>query len=257
MIENKYLELLHAELDGVNTPQESARLAAYLAVHPEAQRLYDELRGMANVLAEVKPVTPPASLQYAIMKTIAERAAKPNQLTAIKSWWAEIFEPRFALSFAGGLAVGVLLFALAMQFTAKAGVSDSQLYGTIGAPQNEERSAESKSFDIQHETANGEMKWRREGERLVTEITLAAAEAFELAVLFDANAMKCNGISASDGGTLPNAVLQEGRLQLAHSGARSYRISFQLRSEAAPAARVQFQRNGVLVYDEEVLFSAH
>jgi hypothetical protein len=257
MIDDKYLALLHAELDGLNSPQASARLTAYLAANPEAQRFYEELRGMANTLAEVKPVEPPAHLQSAIMNALtrrhAPRVAKQSRLAAFKDWWEEIFETKYAFSFAGGLAVGIVLFALAVQLTTKERVSDSsKLYGTIGAPQTAERSAEFKSHSIQHEAAGGEIKWRREGDLLETEIALTATEAFDLVILFEAGALKCKGISSIDGSALPNAVLQAGRLQLAHAGERSYHLTFQLSKPAAPAMRVQFQRNGVVFYDEEI-----
>ncbi len=258
MIDNKYLELLHGELDGANSPQESALLTAYLAANPEAQRLAEELRGMSNLLGEVKPVTPPAHLQYAIMNTIARRraprTAKHGQLAAFKNWLIEIFEPKSAFSFAGGLAVGVLLFALALQMT-KDGASDStKLYGTIGAPHTAEQQTASKPRIISHEVATGAMNWHREGDVLVVEITLAAAEAFDLIVLFEPSGLRCKGISVIDGAELPDAVLQAGRLQLSHVGEKSYRITFQASKEAAPAACVQFQRNGALLYDEKISF---
>ncbi len=258
MIDDKYLTLLHGELDGVNSPQESAKLNAYLAAHPEAQRLLAELRGMSNLLGEVKPVEPPAHLQHAVMNTIAQRraarAADQGRFTTFKNWLSEIFEPKFAFSFAGGLAVGVLLFALALQTMKDKVNENAKLFGTIGAPQTEERE---QSRTIAHEIARGEIKWRHEEDQLVAEIDLAATEPFDLVVLFEASALRCKEVAVIDGEELPNTVLQQGRLQLLHAGERSYRIVFQSNQSTGAGARVQFQRNGAAFLDEVISFEKH
>lgn len=258
MIDDKYLVLLHAELDGVNSPEESAILHTHLAANPEARRLFAELRGMSNLLGEVKSSAPPPHLQHAIMHAVAQRSAprvvRHSLFESIAGWLCEIFEPKFAFSFAGGLAVGVLLFALALQMI-KGGVNDNaKLYGTIGAPQTAERV---QSRTMVHELARGEITWRRAENLIVTEFTLAAPEPFDLVLSFEPSALKCREVAAISGEELSGAVLDAGRLQLSHSGERSYRIVFQSNPNAVAGARVQFQRNGAVLFDEEISFEKH
>jgi anti-sigma factor RsiW len=120
MIDDKYTELIHREIDGANSPQESAQLKAYLAAHPEAQRFHDELASMSNLLREVQPVEPPAPLQDIVMYRLPNRYAaqpKTSLLATLREWFEVKINFKYAYVFAGGLTMGIVMYALLLQTT--------------------------------------------------------------------------------------------------------------------------------------------
>ena len=48
MNDAKLLELMHGEMDGVNSRRKSAKLRAYLDTHPEAAKHYQELTAICT-----------------------------------------------------------------------------------------------------------------------------------------------------------------------------------------------------------------
>ncbi len=59
-MDNKYLELIHNEIDRANTPEARVELEAFLAENPEAQALYNELAALTGMLDKVEArIRPP------------------------------------------------------------------------------------------------------------------------------------------------------------------------------------------------------
>src|SRR5574341_714789 len=135
MIADKYTELIHREIDGANSPHESAELKAYLAAHPEAQRFHDELASMSNLLREVQPVEPPAPLQDIVMYRLPNRYAaqpKTSLLATLREWFEVKANFKYAYAFAGGLTMGIVMYALLLQTTLQMPGDLNKISGTIG-----------------------------------------------------------------------------------------------------------------------------
>ena len=63
----KYLHLIHAEIDGEATDKELAALREYLASHPGAQRVRVELAKLTSVLRQAEEVETPGDLHSIIL----------------------------------------------------------------------------------------------------------------------------------------------------------------------------------------------
>ncbi len=137
MIENRYIELMNREIDGVNSPEESAALRAHLESNEEARRYFDELRGVAKIFVEAGDVTPPKDLNREIMRSVAEHDAVRASVGAGRARRAPIFGifagKRLAYSFAAGLALGLVILVVVLGAVSKQGRFDrSALYGALG-----------------------------------------------------------------------------------------------------------------------------
>jgi hypothetical protein len=141
MVDEKFVALIHQEIDAENSPDETAKLKAYLAQSTEARKFYDDLAAAANMLREVKAVEPPGNLKKNILRSIqpdryAIRAKKPA-LGSIRSivdmlFGAPSYQLKYAFVFAFGLMAGVFIYAL-MSSTSQqqAEIDNSNLYGTL------------------------------------------------------------------------------------------------------------------------------
>jgi hypothetical protein len=109
-------ELMNAEMDGVATARESARLRSILETHPEARSEFERLKGVVATLEHLDMEEPPASLKQNILRSVRANAAPASERTgwvaSIASWMSGGAGPRQAYSFAAGAALGVLVFAV-------------------------------------------------------------------------------------------------------------------------------------------------
>jgi hypothetical protein len=134
MIDNDIVGLINKEVDGVATAEETSRLKTVLSANPEARLLFDNMRSMADAIAQMMPMDPPQTLKPAIMRAIdtrnSERKPASDRSSLLHSFRTLLFwKP--GLVFAGGLAAGFLLFFITTNLLAPRTVDDSELTGTL------------------------------------------------------------------------------------------------------------------------------
>lgn len=109
-------DLMNAEVDGVATAQESARLRSILETQPGARSEFERLKGVVAALEHLEMEEPPASLKQDVLRSVRTSAAPARErngwAASIASWMRGGAGPRQAYSFAAGAALGVLVFAL-------------------------------------------------------------------------------------------------------------------------------------------------
>jgi hypothetical protein len=153
-MEEKYVELMNREIDGLNSRAESAELEKYLHRNPEAGRYYRELLFVAGALNRVPEVEPPAGLKASILNSIfgkeAEAPAGAREAGAAVVAGARTsagrirrpasvfdlfrirWEPRLAYVLAACVAVALFLFVLFWRVVPGRAPRDLEaLYGSI------------------------------------------------------------------------------------------------------------------------------
>jgi len=140
MIEKRLIELMNKEIDGANSPDESAALQAYLQSNDEGRRYYEELRGVATLFSAAGEITPPQDLDRAIMASITEQEARRTVGADGRSVLG-VFSPRrkLAYSFAAGLGFGLILILILLNALPKPNMLDRRdLYGALTERHNRE-----------------------------------------------------------------------------------------------------------------------
>ncbi len=79
MNENELTGLIHGEIDGRNTADESARLQAYLRRHPELRERFEELKEAVTRLESLGLENPPPDAHRATLDALAELAPRPTR----------------------------------------------------------------------------------------------------------------------------------------------------------------------------------
>src|SRR5512140_950975 len=117
MVDERIQELINKSVDGTITTAEQVMLEEYRAGNPEVAETLEETRHLSTLLASIQPAPPPISLKAAVMREI-EASAHPAVARQKNSWSlsgipqmlsSPIF-PRVAYAFAGGVALGMILF---------------------------------------------------------------------------------------------------------------------------------------------------
>ena len=76
MIDERYIELMSAEIDGVNLPAESEELHRYLARDSEAQRYYQGLQKSVSLIEDLGDIAAPDSIPRDVMASIDGNPAR-------------------------------------------------------------------------------------------------------------------------------------------------------------------------------------
>ncbi|MGH7495091.1 MAG: anti-sigma factor family protein [bacterium] len=256
MTDVKLLELIHGEMDGVNSARQSAKLKSFLAGNPKAQRLYEELTAMSAMLQEVKPVEPPSYLQHIIMNTLppSPSAAKrlPDAFSQLWAWLTAKVEFKYAMIFVGGVLTGVVLLALFELPSLKQDSLDwSKLYGTIGAPLAEEPMPEQGRFEIKGSEVAGTISLRQAGTMLAAEIALDSPHSIDVVITFAEQNLGFKGLVQDEAAQFGIAV-GAGMIKLTHVGRKGYVIVFERSDASAPAINFQILRFGEILYSQKL-----
>jgi hypothetical protein len=257
MIDNKYLSLMHGEIDGANSPKESMKLQNYLAAHAEAQRFYDELVAMAALLQEVKSVEPPPHLEHTIMNALPPRRYPPPEkhgfVPEAGQWLAANFELKYAFTFAGGVAVAVLLFALFLHPSLKDDDTDwSKLHGMIGAPHSAENLLDVRRLEIQLPEVTGTITLKNAGNIIVVESKLDSPQPLDLVIAFDEQALGFKGFSLRDESARTEVTLNTTMIRLTRVEHKAYTFIFEKRTDATAKMNIQILCSNNLLYENEL-----
>ncbi len=130
MIDQYESELIHKELDGENSPQDSARVKVLVESNPEAGALFEELEQLGRVLHQSHDVDPPSYLRKHIMNSLPATLYSPRPLTRFAGMRFPVPRLAFVVTIFAGIAIGVGSAALFMQRPAGEADNISQLVGS-------------------------------------------------------------------------------------------------------------------------------
>lgn len=178
MIDEKYIGLIQADVDGELPDGSRAELAAYLLANPQARALRDELRSVNDALLSVTQVEPPPGLAGAIVASIP---ASPGSARRQPRWWLQSGLLRYAAVFAGGLLAGAVVFEAGVG--RHDGVDATTVAGTMidgSAPATPVASARLALPQL-----NGTVSLYAASTQRILQFDLAVQEPVEIVVLHD------------------------------------------------------------------------
>jgi hypothetical protein len=279
MIDERRVEAINRELDGVSTPEESAALKTLLASDEEARATFEHLSRIHRLLSEVKPVAPPAALKEGIMAAVAERRAAeaaaaeghvaqrhpeparrspgvPPPLPRKESWlgtiaagfrtqgrWAFRTQGRwaYAFTFIAGLVVGMAAFGT---FGDGLRLDRSQVTGTM-VPHTQGLTVIDRA-DFDEPGFRGDVVTGSVNGLLVAEIELDAVRDVTLTVDFDPQNLVPQGVRGEQPVPGGFAAL-DGEIRVSHSGKNRYVVSWERKASGSPHIMVGVLDEGTRV----------
>lgn len=185
MNEKRLQELMNRELDGDNSPDESAALRSHLAASEEARAMFDELVRMSALFREAGEVTPPRDMESRIVDAIAARDAAAGRE---RGFFLDFLSPRrkVAYAFAAGIAVGIVIFVIVDQ-TLRGGsqLDVRDLYGALAEREQAGAVIDAQSADIAVPGCSGTaiVQFRAEAVFVSASIAVDAGVEVEIAPL--------------------------------------------------------------------------
>ncbi len=257
MRDERILELIHGEIDGENTPSESAKLNAYLLHHPEARELFDQFNELSATLGHLAPVDPPPNLRKNILNAIPRIiSATPARRTARAPLFSVFFSPkvRYAYAFAAGLAIGIVFLLIwAGPSGRNAPVDTSHLYGTIMPDASAELYRSAGVLDVQAGVVSGSLGLSYSDAGALAHLNLRSGELVDVVVSYDPQSLQFSGIRqygrSSDG-----LRVSEGTVQVSLTGENDYLIAFKRSPAPIPPIRLKVVKAGTVIFEKSVGF---
>lgn len=205
MIDERHLELIHGEIDGENSAEESRELHQALDSSTECRALYEDLRRVSDLLQTAKPVEPPRQLRARIVDALVDALPQSQSRPApgrVGRGWLPMLTPGYAGAFAMGLLVAFGAVSV-QRWAGDAELDMSQLAGTMT-----QHEAASQRLLIDLDEISGSVVIRDQDPLLMVEFDLNSTGIVDVVATFDGADARFNGLAQRQGEAL--AVTAEG-----------------------------------------------
>lgn len=242
-IEQKYQDLINADIDGEISAEEKTELQAFLADSAEGRALHDELASLCASLDSVEEETPPVHLRHVIMNSIPQPPApksSPGFLHALFA--APAF--RYSLSFAGGVFLA-LSIVNSSQVSNQAFDNVTGLVGTVADPVDAKLAS---SVAVDEPDVAGVVSLRSTGSLLILDFDLAAKKHIEVEADYSDPGIWFNGFAQlpSEGTTVS---AETGRVRLGMAGKRRYAVYLHNQGGRDATVKLRFLAYGQVVHE--------
>ncbi len=240
MIEAEYAELIQRELDGELSETETARLQRYLSEHREARELRAELQKVCAMLERVPAVEPAPNLKKAILNRLpgagSASVAKPS-LRRKSGWLSGGFRFGWAVAFAGGVVIGLLLAGLNLGQLVQTDRGD--LSGAMVTPVPPPAFEDVDAVEVALDGQRGRLELQQAGRLAELHVQLPSIPA-QVTIEYAAETVALRATSL-----LPAAQYGSAGLTWTHQNEAVYRLLFERRVSAESAViRVRIAHAG-------------
>ncbi len=242
-IDQKYKDLINADVDGEISDSDSAELRAYLAQSAEGRALHQELSSLCSVLDTVEAVEPPPHLRHVIMNSV-----KPAPVAAKRPGFLQTLFATPAVGYAATFAAGVLLTLTLVnsgQISIKAFDDVTGLVGSVADPVGADTIG---TVFIDESAIAGTVSLRSSGSMLILDFDLVAVEVVEIEADYTDKTIWFNGFAQleSSGTTI---AAESGRIRLGMQGKRRYAVYLQNEGGRNTTVSLRFKVGEEIVHE--------
>jgi hypothetical protein len=256
MIHDRYLELLHGEIDGVNSPRQSRKLRQYMETNPEARKLYQDLRSMSDMFSRLSPVDPPTNLKTLIVNQLPHEPSLPRPERGRLVFSLERFLGRrkfgYAYAFASGLALGIVLISFAVALFLKPGALNvSDLYGAMMKNSVPENFRTAPAIEINHPEVHGSVVLSSSDEAILVHLTLRTPRELTARLEFNPKSIQFLGFKKFSPANSALTVDQQS-VQFTTSGENTCLIAFSRTGMDHTPIHIRLLREGRILEEWDV-----
>jgi hypothetical protein len=248
-VEQKYRDLINADIDGEIGAEEQAELQAFLADSAEGRALHDELSSLCGALDALDEEAPPLHLRHVIMNSIP----KPPARTSSPGFLHALFAApalRYSLSFAAGVFLA-LSIVNSGQVSNQAFDDVTGLVGTVADPVDAQLAS---SVSVDELDVAGVVSLRSAGSLLILDFDLVAKDHIEVEADYSDPSLWFNGFAQlpSEGTTVS---AESGRVRLGMAGKRRYAVYLHNQGGREATVKLRFLADGQVVHETSLDYS--
>ncbi len=248
-IEQKYIELISADVDGEISDGEKAELEAFLSESAEGRVLHEELTALCTTLDAVAEVDPPQHLRHLIMNSVNPPVAEPASTGFLQNLLAAP-ALRYAATFAAGVFLALTLID-SDQISNRAFDDVAGLVGSVADPVGAELV---NTVAIEEAAVAGTVSLRSAGSLLILDFDLVAPEPIEIVAGYTNPSIWFNGFAQLES-TGTSVSAETGRVTLGMEGKRRYAVFLHNEGGRETTLNLQFRADGEIVHETRLRYA--
>lgn len=249
-IDDRYLELINADIDGEIQPAEKAELEAFLAENAAGRALHEELQSLCSTLDAEKLLEPPAHLKHVVMNSLpksAPVAETPGSGAKAPGGWQSLFSIP-ALRYATVFATGVVMTILIVESGQIQQSAFNDVTGLVGTMSESGETAPGvASLTINKAEIAGTVTLRRADPILIIDFDVSTNGPIDIVASYEDKTVWFNGFAQLEStGTSISAEGNQIRIQV--DGKRRYAVYLHNSRSRNLSINLQFFANGKSVH---------
>ena len=249
-IEQKFTDLINADIDGDISEAEKAELQAFLSDNAEGRALRDELAALTDALDGVEQEAPPPYMRHIIMNSVPPTGSKQES-----PGFLQILFATPALKYAVTFAAGVFLTLSMLNSNEISNQTFDNVTGLVGTVAEPVDTTFARSVTLSETDIAGTVSLRNAGSLMILDFNLVSADQIEVQADYTDKTIWFNGFAQLESeGTTVSA--ETGRVQLhMEEGKRRYAVYLQNRGARSTTVSLRFMADGKVVHQAKLEYS--
>ena len=245
-IEQKFSDLINADLDGEISAAEKIELQAFLEDNTEGQAQHDDLASLCTTLDGVEQEEPPPYMRQIIMNSVP-----PTRDTEESQSFMQILLATPALKYAATFAAGVVLSLSVVNSGQMSNQAFDSVTGLVGTVANPVQADLESSFAVNEPAVAGTVSLRSAGSLLILDFDLVSTDYIEIEAAYTDRTIWFNGFAQleSDDTTVS---AETGRVRLGMEGRRRYAVYLHNQGGRETTVNLSFKVDGDVVHESEL-----
>ena len=243
-IDEKYAELINADIDGEITPDEKAELEAFLAESKAGRALQDELQSLCSALDAEDLLDPPPHLRHVVMNSIPK--SRPEAETR-PSFLNSLFAVR-PLRYAATFAAGVVMTIAIVDSGQIQQSAFNDVTGLVGTISDAGSGAPGIANTVIHKAdIAGTVTLRRADPIIIIDFDVSTKGPVDIVASYDDKSVWFNGFAQLES-TGTSISTDSGEIKIQVDGKRRYAVYLHNPESHKLAINLQFFANGEPVH---------
>jgi hypothetical protein len=242
-IEQKYIDLINADIDGEISASDKAELRTFLDENAEGQALHTELSSLSATLHGVESEEPPPHLRHVIMNSVKPARTKEKDRGFLRILFATP-AVKYSVTFAAGVFL-TLSIVNSNQISDRAFDDVTGLVGTVAEPID---AAVANSISVTKPDLAGTVSLRNKDSMLILDFDLVAKNHIDIEANYTDRSIWFNGFAQleSEGTTIS---AETGRIRMGMDGKRRYAVYLYNHSNRSTTVNLRFLADGKVVHE--------
>jgi hypothetical protein len=242
-VEQKYIDLINADIDGEIESADKSALDVFLAENDEARSMHAELATLCGSIKSIDAVSPPPHLRHAIMNSVKPTPAAPKSPGILQM----LFESA-VLKYSSTFAAGVLLSMSILSSDRISNEAFDDVTGLVGTISDPISGDLVNAIAVDNTEVAGQVSLRRSGSMLILDFDLVANSPVEIEADYADRTIWFNGFAQLESsGTTISA--KTGSVTLGMEGKRRYAVYLQNGGERGVTFNLRFIAGGEVVHE--------
>jgi hypothetical protein len=249
-IEQKFTDLINANIDGDISEAEKAELQAFLSDNAEGRALHDELAALCDTLDGVEQEAPPPYMRHIIMSSVPPTRSKEES-----PGFLQILFATPALKYAVTFAAGVFLTLSMLSSNEISSQTFDNVTGLVGTVAEPVSTTFARSVTLSETDIAGTVSLRNAGSLIILDFDLVSADHIEVQADYTDKTIWFNGFAQLESeGTTVSAEM--GRVQLhMDEGKQRYAVYLQNRGARSTTVSLRFLADGNVIHQAKLDYS--